>query len=449
MTERARPKKGAGKGAHRTHLADFRPQQRNANRHTPRGLGMLDAAISEDGYVAPMTATADGEIIDGSARLERVAERLRDVDPLVIEHDGTRPIIAIRTDIPHANTPQAKRIALRANRIAQVDLDWDVDLLASLNAEVPDLTKGLWSDEELAALFDAQPAHDVDALEDIPGPTTPYVLAGDEWQLGSHRLCVADSRGDPTRMLRTDRPRLMIFDPPFDLDYLQWTLPQTIDVCMIWGRGRKRLTFEHERMPREYGVHELILHGGVRGQHNHTLPCCVHDVIHFWRRTWWTKKQDAIDRTVIRACGCTHTEDDRPMSVQEHAGGVRTELMIWGKPVKAMAIAMAYVTHGSMVWDPCAGSGSSLIAAEVHGRRWIGAESNLEWAQMIVERWVKVTGKPEVVACCRNGERIALSQAQARAVASPPAPPTATASRPTSARRGRAPRSSVSARPTA
>src|SRR3990167_9123865 len=143
-------------------------------------------AISEEGYVAPMPAPADGKIIDGSARLERVAERLRDVDPLVIEHDGTRPIIAIRTDIPHANTPQAKRIALRANRIAQVDLDWDVDLLASLNAEVPDLTKGLWSDEELAALFDAQPAHDVDALEDIPGPTTPYVLAGDEWQLGSH-----------------------------------------------------------------------------------------------------------------------------------------------------------------------------------------------------------------------------------------------------------------------
>ena len=38
-------------------LADFRPQARNANKHTQRGLGLLDAALAEDGYVAPMTAT--------------------------------------------------------------------------------------------------------------------------------------------------------------------------------------------------------------------------------------------------------------------------------------------------------------------------------------------------------------------------------------------------------
>lgn len=46
-------------------LSEFRPQVANANLHTERGLRMLDDAMSEDGYVAPATAAADGEMIDG------------------------------------------------------------------------------------------------------------------------------------------------------------------------------------------------------------------------------------------------------------------------------------------------------------------------------------------------------------------------------------------------
>lgn len=79
-----------------TDLARFRPQRRNANKHTQRGLGMLDRAMSEDGYVAPITVAADGETIDGSARLERAAERFAGVEPLVVEHDGTRPCRSLR-----------------------------------------------------------------------------------------------------------------------------------------------------------------------------------------------------------------------------------------------------------------------------------------------------------------------------------------------------------------
>ena len=128
------------------HLSEFRPQKRNTNRHTQRGLGMLETAMQQDGYVAPMTATADGEIIDGSARLEVSGHRF-DGDVIVVEHDGTRPIVARRTDIPSADDPRAKRIAVAANRIAQVDLEWDAEMLGALAKEV-DLSS-LWSEEEL------------------------------------------------------------------------------------------------------------------------------------------------------------------------------------------------------------------------------------------------------------------------------------------------------------
>jgi hypothetical protein len=105
--------------------------------------------MSEDGYVAPMTSTADGEIIDGSARLERAYDKFAG-DVIVIEHDGTRPIIARRTDIANAQTVEAKRIAFRANRIAQADLEWDSKVLASLQDD--GLIEGMFTAQELAAI---------------------------------------------------------------------------------------------------------------------------------------------------------------------------------------------------------------------------------------------------------------------------------------------------------
>lgn len=57
-------------------LSDFRPQEDNANTHTERGLKALSDAYGEVGYVAPMTAAANGEVLDGSARLEQAFDQL-------------------------------------------------------------------------------------------------------------------------------------------------------------------------------------------------------------------------------------------------------------------------------------------------------------------------------------------------------------------------------------
>ena len=131
-------------------LGKFRPQTRNANRHTQRGMGQLEASMRKYGYVTPMTAAADGEIIDGSARAETGATVFGD-DVIVVHHDGTKPVIMVRDDIPSADTPEAREISIAANRIAQVNLDFDPEvLLEDLQAGV-DLS-GLWFEHELDAL---------------------------------------------------------------------------------------------------------------------------------------------------------------------------------------------------------------------------------------------------------------------------------------------------------
>ena len=147
-------------------LNKFRPATRNANRHTQRGLRALDDSMRQDGYTEPMVAAADGEILSGSARLERAADVFGvEVEPIIVESDGTRPIIHVRKDIPNAQTAQAQRVALRANRVAQLDLDWDVEVIASM---APETIDGLWTAEELEALG-GKPVPPTDDTEDETG----------------------------------------------------------------------------------------------------------------------------------------------------------------------------------------------------------------------------------------------------------------------------------------
>lgn len=130
-------------------ITNYRPASKNANAHTQRGLRELEKAVQEDGWIAPITAAADGEVMDGSARLETAADRFGE-DVIVVHHDGKKPVIMVRDDIPNAHTPEARRIAIRANRIAELDLAWNPDVLLEDIESGLDLS-GLFDGDELAA----------------------------------------------------------------------------------------------------------------------------------------------------------------------------------------------------------------------------------------------------------------------------------------------------------
>ena len=133
-------------------ISDFRTQAVNSNKHTQRGLGLLNHAIANEGWISAITVTADGESIDGSARLEAAYERFgEDVEPIIVRSNGDRPIIHIREDLPDANDPRAKKLSVYANRIAEVDLDYDLGVLAELHEEVG--LEEMFFADEIAALM--------------------------------------------------------------------------------------------------------------------------------------------------------------------------------------------------------------------------------------------------------------------------------------------------------
>jgi len=133
-------------------IKDFRPQARNANKHNSFGLQLLKESIQRDGYVDGMTATADGEIISGSARLEVAAEKFVDkdgneVEPIIVHSTGDRPVIVIRDDIPNADHARARRLSVAANAIAKADYNPDGELLREWGGE-DDAIRAMFADSE-------------------------------------------------------------------------------------------------------------------------------------------------------------------------------------------------------------------------------------------------------------------------------------------------------------
>ena len=65
-------------------------------------------------------------------------------------------------------------------------------------------------------------------------------------------------------------------------------------------------------------------------------------------------------------------------------------------PVRLLErIVLACSNPGDLVLDPFAGSGTTLVAAARHGRRWVGVELSADYAKRAVRRIVARGGRPE------------------------------------------------------
>jgi hypothetical protein len=162
-------------------LSEFRPQSENARIHPARAIGMLEKSINKVGWLGAVTVAADGEAFDGSLRLETIATALDGAKPIVVDVDGTRPVIVRRTDIPNADNPLAREASVWANRVAEAS-EWDKAVLADWGL-AGDIDLGeLWTVEELAGWGESDDPSISDALaEELDG----FSDAADAMESGS------------------------------------------------------------------------------------------------------------------------------------------------------------------------------------------------------------------------------------------------------------------------
>lgn len=145
-----------------SHIGDLKPDPKNARKHNPRNIGMIEDALHEVGAARSIVIDEENVILAGNGVVEAAAQAgIENVK--VIEADGNTIIAVQRSGLTEQ---QKKRLALFDNRAS--DLSWfDSEKLQDLWNRNKELLDGLWSDREVRQLLGSLPQNGHDQSADI------------------------------------------------------------------------------------------------------------------------------------------------------------------------------------------------------------------------------------------------------------------------------------------
>lgn len=128
------------------------PDDKNFNKHTKYGMDLLEKSIETTGVIESITVSSDDKIISGNARHEVMGRKFEGIDPIIVETDGTRPVILKRTDIK-GDTKEFHTAAILANTVSKHNIKLDLDKIQEVaideyNIDVEELGVDISSYEE-------------------------------------------------------------------------------------------------------------------------------------------------------------------------------------------------------------------------------------------------------------------------------------------------------------
>ena len=396
-------------------LKELKPAAYNPRKKLKKGdkeYEKIKQSLLKFGYVDPIIVNKDMTVIGGHQRLTV----LKDLD-----YETAKCVIV---DLPKEDE-KALNIAL--NKITG---QWDEALLADLllDLQESDFNLDLTGfeppeiDDILSNVHDKELSEDeFDVEEELKKPTLSR--HGDIWQLGKHRVICGDStKAETYKQLLDDRKaNLVVTDPPYNVD-VEETAGKILNDNMSDGDFYQFLLsmFTQVENHMEDDASIYVFHADTEGLNFrkafkeagfYLSGCCI------WKKNslvlgrspyqWqhepclygWKKKgkhQWFSDRKQT-----TIWEYDRPKSSKDHPTMKPIQLMAY--PIQNSSM------RGTIVLDPFLGSGSTLIAADQTGRVCYGIELDEKFVDVIVKRYIEVTGDTEVTVQ-RNHEVLTYNQ---------------------------------------
>ncbi len=394
-------------------IAKVKPYDKNPRRNDGPAVDVVARSIQQFGFRQPIVVDGEGVIIAGHTRWKAAKKlKLKQVP------------VHVATDM----TPeQVKAYRIADNSTNQV-AGWDNDLLRgellSLSDFGFDFTHFGFSDVDLSRLGVVN-AGESDPDEVIEPPADPVSRLGDVWICGKHRVMCGDSTKaeDVAAVLAGRKPFVCVTDPPYGVEYdSDWRNHIDSNKGLMNARNRTgKVEQDHEDDWREAyklfpgdvmyvwhaggGVHSAVVADGL-----------VEAGFQIRSQIIWRKNAYAMSR------GHYHWGHE-PLWYSVRKGAVakwcgdRTQTTIWDisslnptghgkaeqdattehstqKPLECMARPIR--NHGGPeddVYDPFLGSGTTVIAAEMSGRRCVGLELSPNYVDVIVQRWQKFTGE--------------------------------------------------------
>jgi DNA modification methylase len=376
------------------------PYARNP-RKNDKAVERMCAAIREFGFRIPIIARSDGGVVDGHLRL-KAAHRL----------GLTNVPVALADDLTEA---QIKAFRLLANRSAAW-AEWDDQLLALEVQDLQELGFDLaltgFDTSELQRLLDEQPSIGLTDEDTVPEPTgEPVTERGDLWILGEHRLLCGDATKaeDVGRLLDGARPHLMAADPPYGVAYdPEWRNKAGVSTTSRIGKVANDDRADwREAWALFPGDVAYVWHAAV---HSATVAeSLIASGFNIRAQIVWSKNRFALGRGdyhwqhepcwyAVRKGAKSHWQGARDQSTLWPVAPIGTEdtATVHGtqKPVEVMRRPIVNNSErNDVIYDPFAGSGTTLIAAETVGRACTAMELDPAYCDVIVQRWEAFTGR--------------------------------------------------------
>ena len=414
----------------------------NPRKHSKEMLEQLTRSIVEFDMPLPIIANkAESRlniVIGGHARV-KVAKEL-----------GHATVPVVYVDI--ADIEKEKMLNLKLNKISG---EWDFDLLATFDESF--LSEAGFTTEELDKIFEVETVEGkFDSAEELKKlGITVVAQTGDLYDLDGSRLLVGDStiEADMQKLCGEEKIDMVMTDPPYRLDYLHGktrhgkptegfgskknrkyigtdVLPDDFttlwmqnvanvankDFSIICYENWKNIREIWGEMEKHWKVRNMIVwhlnnrNQGYAGAHKFFSKHDIAMVGTGEKFTGFNEEpeiellQNEYETALFAISGKPHWESYEKgkkycptdfieyKAADEKSSG---QAIIFGtKPIEILIPYIKNLTkRGQLVLEPFGGSGSTLIASTKLERRCFIMEKTPMYAEVIMNRWEKATGK--------------------------------------------------------
>ena len=274
---------------------------------------------------------------------------------------------------------------------AAIANEWSDLPLADWGLDVPGF-------EEIETEGDADAEPQIDKAAEVNKKWK--VKRGDLWQIGEHRLLCGDStkKEDVEKVLGGAKPNLMVTDPPYGVNYdpswrveagiskntdkmgkvtnddnADWTeawLLSPSSVAYVWHDGLQASIVQASLEIASFELRSQIVWAKDRMALSRGDYHWKHEPCWYAVRKGETSKRNE-DRTQTTLWEIVSREDSG------HGHGTQKPLECMARPIR---------NHEGDVYEPFAGSGTTIVASQNLGRKCYAIELNPDYCAVILER---------------------------------------------------------------
>lgn len=395
-------------------VSELIPYVRNARTHSEAQVSQIAASIREFGFLSPILVAEDNTILAGHGRLAAALKL------------GLKKVPCVKEN--HLTETQKRAYIIADNKLS-LNAGWDSELLAVELSELEGADFNLdllgFDEAELSSIFDADKDvidDDFDVEKELEEPC--FSKTGDMWMLGKHRIICGDATKLETykTLLENTKVNLVVTDPPYNVNY-EGAAGKIKNDNMENDKFYQFLfnSFVNMEQAMADDASIYVFHADTEGLNFrkafqdagfYLSGCCI-----------WKKPSLVLGRSPYQWQHEPCLYGWKKKGKHKWYAG-RKETSVWEfekskknadhptmKPIALLAypIKNSSMTN-SLVLDPFAGSGSTLIACEQTGRVCYAIELDEKYCDVIVKRYIEQVGNDKSVKVLRGGKEYSFTE---------------------------------------